>query len=326
MRTKNEDAPAVAGAASAALRVGVLAGCAWLASCGGSTEVEKFVPTGVFALGDETSVINSDGTKYSINGPTSVTDPTLDCRTNPIWVQVLANAYGMVFTQCNPMAAVVRAQTFAVPGAKVADIAGQVAQLGPLTGQHLVTVLAGANDVLEQYARYPGVSEAQLSAELEATGEALAAQVNGLANAGGKVLISTVPDLGLSPFAYAERAANTDTDRAALLSRLTLRLNARLRANILNDGRRIGLLLADELVQTVVRFPASYGYVNVVAAACLSTVPLPTCNTTTLQPVNGAVPAASSFSWLWADGTHLSPGGHSQLGSAAAGRAAGNPF
>ena len=297
-----------------------------LASCGGSTEVEKFVPTRVIALGDETSVINTDGTKYSINGPTSATDPTLDCRTNPIWVQALAGAYGMAFAQCNPGALVVRALALSVPGAKVADIAAQVAQVGPLTGSELVTVLAGANDVLAQYARYPAVNEAQLSAELEATGTALAAQVNSLANAGGRVLIATVPDLGLSPFAYAERAAKTDTDRAALLSRLTLRLNAKLRANIFNDGRRIGLLLADELVQTVVKFPSNYGYANVVAAACLSTAVLPGCNTTTLQPINGAVPAAGSFTWLWADATHLGPGGHSQLGALAASRASGNPF
>jgi outer membrane lipase/esterase len=232
----------------------------------------------------------------------------------------------MVFAQCNPTGAEVRARTLAVPGAKVADIAAQAAQVGPLAGRELVTVLAGAHDVLEQYARYPGVSEAQLSAELEATGAALAAQVNALADAGGKVLIATVPDLGLSPFAYAERAANTDTDRAALLSRLTLRLNAKLRANIYNDGRRIGLLLADELVQTVVRFPSSYGYVNVVAAACLSTAALPACNTTTLQPADGTIPAASAFSWLWADATHLSPGGHNRLGALAASRASGNPF
>lgn len=319
MRLKNKGV----GAASWAAAVLVLP---LLASCGGSTEVEKFVPTRVIALGDETSVINADGTKYSINGPTSATDPTLDCRTNPIWVQALASAYGMVFAQCNPSAAAVRALALSVPGAKVADIAAQAAQVGPLTGFELVTVLAGANDVLAQYARYPGVSEAQLSAELEATGAALAAQVNALADAGGKVLLATVPDLGLSPFAYAERAANSDTDRAALLSRLTLRLNAKLRANIFNDGRRIGLLLLDELVQTVVKFPSSYGYLNVVAAACLSTAVLPTCNTTTLQPVNGAVPAAGSFSWLWADSTHLSPGGHSQLGALAASRASGNPF
>jgi outer membrane lipase/esterase len=300
--------------------------CGLLASCGGSTQVERFVPTRVIALGDETSVLNANGTRYGINAVVSATDPTLECRSNPIWVQVLASAYGFVFAQCNPTAAAVAAVTLAVPGAKVADIAAQAAQVGALTGFELVTVLAGANDILAQYARYPGVSEQQLSAELEGAGAALAAQVNVLANAGGKVLIATVPDLGLSPFAIAQKAANTDTDRAALLTRLTARLNAKLRANIINDGRRIGLLLADELIQTDVKFPSTYGYVNVTEAACLSTAVLPACTTATLQPANGTVLAAGSFSWLWADATHLSPGGHNQLGALAASRAAGNPF
>lgn len=312
-------------ARSACLGAGTLV-LAMLASCGGSTQVERYVPKRLIVLGDETSVLNTDGSKYSINSTVSVTDLTLDCSTRPLWVQVLANVYGLVFAQCNPAGLAVTGLMFATPAAKVADIASQAGQMGPLTSSDLVTVLAGANDVLAQYARYPGVSEQQLAAELEMTGTALAAQVNAIAEAGGKVLIATVPDLGLSPFAIAQKAANTDTDRAALLSRLTFRLNAKLRANIINDGRRIGLLLADELIQTDVKFPATYGYVNVIAAACLSSAVLPACTTNTLQPATTDVAAASASTWLWADATHLSSGGHNQLGALAATRTAGNPF
>ena len=42
-------------------------------------------------------------------------------------------------------------------------------------------------------------------------------QVNRLADTGAKVLLSTILDVGLTPFAIAERAAHADTDRAALL-------------------------------------------------------------------------------------------------------------
>ena len=297
-----------------------------LASCGGGTQVERFAPTRLIVLGDEDSVINTDGSKYTVNATVSTTDNTLVCTSNPIWVQALGNAYGFVFAQCNPNAATPSAFMYAAAGAKVDAIAGQVAQIGPLNGTDLVTLMAGRNDVLAQYARYPGVSEAQLSTELEATGASLAAEVNAIADAGGKVLISTVPDLGLTPFAYAERAANTDTDRAALLTRLTGRLNAKLRANIVNDGTRIGLLLADELVQVIVKYPATYSYVNVSEAACLSTAALPACNNNTLQPATATAAAATAANWLWADGTHLSAGGHGQLGTLAANRAAGNPF
>jgi outer membrane lipase/esterase len=297
-----------------------------LMSCGGGTQVERFVPTRLVVLGDQNSVINTDGSKYTVNATVSATDLTIDCKGNPIWVQVLANFYGFVFAQCNPTAAAVTGVMFASPGAKVDAIAAQTALAGAFVGTDLVTVLAGANDIIDQYKRYPGVSEAQLAAELEATGAALAAQVNAIADAGGKVLIATVPDMGLTPFAIAEKAANVDTDRAALLTKLTARLNAKLRANINNDGRRIGLLLGDEMVQTVVKFPANYAYANVTAAACLSSAALPACTTATLQPASVDVAAAGSFSWLWADALHLSPGGHNQLGALAANRAAGNPF
>ncbi len=299
---------------------------ALLTSCGGGTQVERFVPTRLVVLGDETSVINADGSKYSVNATVSATDLSLDCKANPIWVQVLAKFYGFVFAQCNAAAAAVTGVIYASPGAKVASMAAQAAQAGTFIGTDLVTILAGANDIVDQYKRYPGVGETQLTAELEGTAAALALQVNAIAAAGGKVLISTVPDLGLTPYALAEKAAHIDTDRAALLTRLTSRFNARLRANIDNDGRRIGLLLGDEMVQIVVKFPGNYAYANVTAAACLSSAALPACTTATLQPANGTTAAAGSFSWLWADALHLSPGGHNQLGALAATRAAGNPF
>ena len=313
------------GARRATLAAGALS-LALMTSCGGGTQVERFVPTRLVVLGDETSVINADGSKYSVNATVSATDLTLDCKANPIWVQVLANFYGFVFAQCNSAAAAVTGVIYASTGAKVASIAAQAAQAGSFIGTDLVTILAGANDIVDQYRRYPGVGEGQLTVELEGTAAALALQVNAIAAAGGKVLISTVPDLGLTPYALAEKAANTDTDRAALLTRLTARFNARLRATIDNDGRRIGLLLGDEMVQIVVKFPVNYAYANVTAAACLSSAALPACTTATLQPATAGTAAAASFSWLWADALHLSPGGHNQLGALAATRAAGNPF
>ena len=327
------------GARATGLCLGALA-LALIASCGGGTQVVRFVPSRLIVLGDESSLLDDAGSagnakKYTVNAPVSATDPTLDCRISPIWVQMLASAYGFVFAQCNPTAASVTALMLAgPPGTKVADVATRAGQLGALSGTDLLTVLAGANDILAQYALYnttvEGVPQTEdvLVTNLEAQGAVLAAVVNNIANAGGKVLIATVPDMGLTPFALAENAlpANAGTDRAALLSRLTLRFNSRLRANIINDGRRIGLILGDELIQTMVKFPATYGVVNGVAAACLSSAVAPTCTTATLQPAVGTVAAADSFGWLWADAVHMSPGGHSRLGSLAVTRATGNPF
>jgi phospholipase/lecithinase/hemolysin len=295
--------------------------------------VTPFAPTRVLAFGDETSVIDdfnndANGRKYSVNAVQ--TDlVTLDCKTNPIWVQTLASVYRMVFPQCNPDAfPAPTSRIFAAAGATVADVAAQVNLYqqtgGSFAATDLVTVLVGANDILAAYAQFPGVDEATLTANLEQAGAALAAQVNAIADAGGKVLISTVPEIGLTPFGAAEKSANTDTDRAALLSRLTKRFNARLRLNITDDGTKIGLLLTDEWIRAIVGNGTTSGYLNVAAAACA--VALPACTTQTLVVDPATALPASGDTWLWSDDRHLSAGGQRGLGTLEATRAAGNPF
>ena len=287
----------------------------------------------MIAFGDESSVIDdsaspANGRKYSVNGTVSATDPALDCKQLPIWIQGVATPYGLVFPQCNAGTTVVASPTSrirAVAGAKVADLAGQIdahQAESSFNSKDLVTILIGQNDVLAQYAQYPTVGDAQLVANVEAAGRVLGDQVNRVANAGAKVLISTIPDLGLTPFAIAEKAAHADTDRAALLSHLAARFNATMRATIVNDGRRIGLILLDEYLQSVVAVVNGGGFTNVVNVVCDTTKAptLPECTALTL------VSGGSASTWLWADTTHLSSGGQQALGSLASQRAANNPF
>lgn len=292
-----------------------------LVSCGGGTaQYEPFQPTRVLAFGDENSVLTDGGRKYGVNALD--TNGAIACATEPLWTQTVASNYGFVFAQCNPAASTtIQAVTRATVGARVADLAGQIdAQVaqGPLTDTDLVMVLVGAHDVLDLYATYPAQSEQQITEVLRARGELLAEQVNRLVGLGARVIVSTVPDLGVTPFALAQKAAHTDVDRAALLSRLTATLNGRMRVNILNDGRFIGLVLADELVQAMVRSPSFYALANVTEAAC--TVALPDCTANTL------VSSATSTGYLWADDWHLAYGGQFRLGSLALARARGNPF
>jgi phospholipase/lecithinase/hemolysin len=302
---------------------------ALVASCGGGEPIERFVPTRLFVVGDETSVINSDGSKYTVNALVTGTT-TLDCIGNPLWVQLLANAYGLQFGQCPTITgAAVTAQDFAVAGAKVADISAQIDALGAFAPKDLVTVLAGANDVFEQYAllntTVNGVqqTEAVLTATLESRGEALAGQVNRVADSGGKVLISTVPDLGLTPFAVSQEALVPGS--AALLSRLTKRFNAKLRIKIINDGRRIGLLLTDELIQALVRNPAGNGFVNVTLAVC--SVPLtPVVTAATACTANTLITGGDAATYLWAGDRLLGFNGQRLLGNLALSRTSNNPF
>ncbi len=292
-----------------------------LASCGGGTsQFEPFAPEQYVALGDETSVIRSDGRRFTVN-PLNAAG-AVDCAVEPIWTQAVANQFSFVFAECNPTGATAfKAVMRAAAGARVEDLAVQIDQQiasGGFAAKSLVTVLVGANDVLEAYASYPARTEAQLIADMQARGEQLAAQVNRLVALGPRVIVSTVPDVGLSPYALQQKAAHTDTDRAALISRLVSALNGRVRTNILNDGRFVGLVLGDEVVQSMVRLAGGFGVADFTTPLC--TVALPDCSTQTL--VSGGV----ATTWLWADDRRLAFIAQSRLGALAVARAVGNPF
>jgi outer membrane lipase/esterase len=296
--------------------------CALLVACGGGDQVKKFEPGRVLSFGDENSVITTSGQNYSING-LNAEKTANDCGLNRIWNQILANSYGLNFPQCAGGATVTNSRILAAPSAKVADVKNQIDQFlaaDRFANNDLVSVLVGQNDLWAQYALYNGSNEASLISAMEAAGVLYAEQVNRMANAGARVIVSTMPDQSLTPLALAQKAALTDTDRAALIKRLMSAFHLKLRTTVINDGNRIGLVLADELTQQIVQFPANFSYSNVNTAACLSTAALPNCTTATL--VAGADPSG----WLWSDATHFSTGGHSRLGEAARVRATGNPF
>ena len=302
---------------------GLLAVAALLAACGGSTsQYEPFIAERVFAFGDETSVLTAspagNGLRYSINGLDD--DGNVDCRLNPIWVQSVASLYGFVPAECNPNGLQPKAYFFAEAGAKVEDVTRQVERAALLVDRRfgdkdLATMLAGANDVLELYARYPAESRDALLNEARSRGRQLALAVNALVKLGARVVVSDLPSLGLTPFARKERALHTDTDRAALLTDLTTAFNEQLGVKILLDGRYIGLVQADLQFRAIADNPGS---LNVTAGAC--TVAVPLCSTATL------VPGATAFTHLWADDTRMSGFGQSQLATLAIDRASRNPF
>jgi outer membrane lipase/esterase len=314
---------ALASSRAAALGTGLVATLAAtllaLSACGGGTsQLEPFVAQRVFAFGDDTSAITDTGRKYAVNGLN--TEGNIDCNAEPLWVQSVAAAYGLVFSQCNPNNAdASKARLYAAAGAKVADVSAQVdAQVaaGGFRDKDLALVLAGANDVLALYAQYPAQSEATLSSQARDRGEALARVVNRLTGLGVKVIVSTLPNYGLSPYARAEETANPG--RAAIITRLTNAFNEQLGLRIVPDGRLVGLMQTDLRSQLIERFPGGYGFVDLNKAVC--TVALPNCTTATL------VPEATSGAFFWADATRLSSSMQGQLATLALERAQRNPF
>jgi outer membrane lipase/esterase len=300
-----------------------------LAACGGSDTREPFVPNRVLAFGDELSYLESDGRKYSINAFKLSTDTppvedttTLDCARSPIWIQPVAAAFKLAFDRCQGTAAAASGQVLARPGHRVADLPAQIAavQGAALNERDLALMLVGMNDILELYRRFPAESSETLLTEARARATTYGQSINALAQSGPAVVVLTVPDLGLTPYARAENVASGDSGRSKLLSALTEAFNNRMSVTLINDGRLIGLVYVDVETQNMFRFPASFSLANVLEAACQSTAALPDCRPNTL------VPNATATGHMWADELRPGPTVQARMGTLAQSRAANNPF
>lgn len=334
---------------------GVAATCAVLlalAGCGGGDTVEEFSPRRLLVLGDETSLITADGLKYSVNAldpvapapepgasaPEPVDNPPtgpIDCLRNRIWVQILADEYGFGFDQCNddPPGTPQRGVIYATVGARVADIADQVAAhqaTSSFTSSDLVTVFVGQHDILDVYAGVTAGSQCRYETRddlgsaarsARSLGEALARQINAIARNGdgGRVIFVTVPNQGATPRARQEP---TDFNRRECLKELTEAFNAGLRTDVVADGRQVGLVAIDEQVELILDDNDRFGFddANVTQATCKPDAPLPNCTTATLTS------ALDGDEYLWADDLHFGPELHDLLGDLAESRVRNNPF
>ena len=155
----------------------------------------------------------------------SSTDPTRVCGVNSVWNQSVAASFGLVFPECNPGST--RGHRAGEPDPRDAAVPAPPTSTAQIDAQQ-ANVPLGAGDMVDAADRHerhhlpvPAVPDAERSRAHRQRRPPLASrparQLNRLADLGVKVLIATVPDIGVTPFAYAERAANADTDRAALL-------------------------------------------------------------------------------------------------------------
>ncbi|MDR7298367.1 phospholipase/lecithinase/hemolysin [Pelomonas aquatica] len=307
------------------LALATMAAAALIAGCGGggTAQIEPFAPTRVIAFGDESGTILQSGKKYTINGLTADT-LLVDCTLSPVWSQLLAAGFAFVYPQCNKdFVALPQGIMYATLGDKVANVRDRIDQhlsndrFGP---KDLVAINVGVNDVLELYRQFPAQNKDSLINEAKARGKLLAEQANRIANANGRVVIATIFDVGLTPFGQKEKLQQTDIDRAAFLDELSAAFNISMRLNLLNDGRLIGLVLVDETIQQIARFPGAFGYSNVTQAACRSDVAPQDCTTSTL------VTDANPTQWLWAGDTLLGPNAQQRIGTMFLTRAKNNPF
>ncbi len=157
-------------------------------------------------------------------------------------------------------------------------------------------------------------------AELQKRGERLGLQINALTQLGPRVVLSTIPLMGLTPYALREAITSGDAQRSALLTNFSNAFNTAVRVNIVNDGRFIGLVELDALINAGFNNPTQYGLTNVTPGVC--SVPLPNCSTNTLVATTAMPPppGCGQATCGWGSTAHLN------LGNFARGRALGNPF
>lgn len=275
-------------------------------------------------------------TKLELNSDQSfkrTTTTTYFCNVPTIWVQTVAQAFGKGYRSACTLSANAGAESYAVPGAKVADVIAQInANKASLNSGVLVTIMAGQNDILGEY---QSLGNAPTQTNLEAAQARLRAQADLLANAvqgifatGAKVVLALTPDLGESPLAYANSAAGK-----AVLSALTKSFNDHLYITRLgsSSGRQLVGVNSHELTanrnngyvhSTALCDPTSSSALlpdgQTVAANAInySLERLKACNT------NSYVTGGNLSSYLWADEVRFAPTGHAWIGSIAATRAA----
>lgn len=319
-------------------------GALLLSSCGGSgqsSQSKRFQPTRMVVFGDEASLLvpttpgGNDSRKYTNNGFNATNTTVIDCfNANRLWVQLLADRYGLVFAQCNPINATATAQMRATAGAKVADLVTAVdaflATSAPVPTD-LITMMVGTNDIVELYnsvissSLSRDVAVAAALTEARARGVAFAGQINRLINNNntkGRVLYSTVPDVNLTPLGQSKSQADQN-----LLASLTQKFNDGIRTDtekggVKTNGRSLGFLDTAQQFRNISDFVrrgksvSSSDITNVTVAACrdpdnLGPVNLLSCT----NAVDSLVPGATATNHLWAGNLNFSAAGHILIGN-----------
>ncbi|ARN18947.1 hypothetical protein [Piscinibacter gummiphilus] len=308
---------------------------ALLAACGGGEQEETFQPTRIVAVGDENTLINPDGSQYSVNNVSvsATTNPNgVPCINNPIWVQYVAADYGLSFGECRGAAtdatrkyAVMLAQV----GQTVDQAAAALAGVSPALNQNdLVTLMVGSHDLLAIVGtnKTPNAAdrEAMITAA-EKRGEALGDVVLNTIATGARILITTVPYLNTAPVVVAEGYD------ANLLYEMSTAFNDGLNARMSlvpgGGGRSGAIVEVDQLVNSYyLNSGAAYNAItNRVAAACQTAgAPTPDADLDTCKTTD--VTTASPIYYLWAGRMQYGTITHGLLGQTALQRIRANPL
>jgi phospholipase/lecithinase/hemolysin len=193
---------------------------------------------------------------------------------------------------------------------------------GKFTGSEVVFVLAGANDVLIQFATYgaavkanPASASAAGAAAVTAVATAateLSGYINNklIANGAKYVVVVNMPDVSSTPFAAGYEAAAPGSK--AFINTMVTTFNNTLQTGLASNGANVLFVDAYTIHRDEVSNPAAYSLTNVTTPACdlsgVATNPLKSalmCNAANL-----AAGVTADNHYLFADDVHPTPYGY----------------
>lgn len=315
-------------------------GSLMLAACGGGDQKETFRPTRIVTFGDENTLINPDGTQFTVNNPLAATATTpafAPCAVNPAWIQVVASNYGVGFGECAAEPVKPQAQMKAVVGETVAGARDKINAFhaaSPLTTGDLVTLMVGAHDLVALYESNPTATGDALTT-LQNTaferGRDLGSLVYEVVNRGPKVLITTVQNLSTAPIAPIGTEADP-TARRKVLDTLSKAFNDGLNDRLSDDpnggGRSGAVLEVDQQIEKYRRnvdsaYTAIGDRINAACVVAGTTTPMADADLATCTSTSATDPRLTH---LWAGRLQFGVAAHLQLGLDAVTRITSNPL
>ncbi|OJX34010.1 MAG: GDSL family lipase [Burkholderiales bacterium 68-12] len=291
------------------------ASAALLAACGSSTTESAIKPERFIAFGDAFSDAGQKGARYTVNNG-SVNNWTLQLAARYGKTLAPVSAGGLSYAQGN---ARITAQPDAAGQSGTPTIQEQVDSFlasKTFAVNDLVLVNGGISDLIAGMAAVQAgtLASADYLAQARQNGEALAAQVRRLVNAGAThVVVAGAYDLSKTPWAIA-------TQQQSLLSSASLRFNEGLLIGINDLGDRVLYVDAAYYVNLYTYSPGTYYFTNATTPVCTSVDPGPGIGIGAGQ-VNSAlctsatlVAGANPDHYVFADAVYLGPAAHRQFG------------
>jgi phospholipase/lecithinase/hemolysin len=269
------------------------ASAALLTACGSGTIVDPFTPTRVLSVGDSFSDLGQDGKRYTVN------DDTIN-----IWSQQAAINWGLPLVASNKGGLSYARGDALVTGPTGNSIEAQVTELlskNKLQAGDLVLINGGLADIMTNVAA-SGFS-AQTTANVQAAGRALGAQVQRVVNAGAThVLVVGVFPLGLSPLGIS-------TGQTTNFDNITLAFNNALKLAIVDLGANVLYLDSAQYYGQVYYAPTNFPPLNNSTTVACTTVLVTDCTPATITP------GFDYNTLLYASSVYFTPTAHRLLGN-----------